>query len=131
MFPDNTENAAKDAAGLARNGLENAASDTKEKVEKGFDKLQDNFEDGINKTDKEIHKVEANYDKTHDDLTHLASDYGAKVRKVFDNASDETTTISKNIENEIKTNPIRSTLIALGAGFIIGALSNRPTAKRY
>lgn len=54
-----------------------------------------------------------------------ASDAGQKVRGAFDRTLDQTNRFSHRVEDEIRTNPIRSSALALGAGFIIGALLSR------
>ena len=63
------------------------------------------------------------------DILHNVSDYaneaGQKVRGFFDKTLDTTNKVTHNVEAEIKSNPIRSSAIALGAGFILGALLTR------
>ncbi len=63
------------------------------------------------------------------DILHNVSDYaneaGQKVRGFFDKTLDTTSKVTHNVEAEIKSNPIRSSAIALGAGFILGALLTR------
>ena len=63
------------------------------------------------------------------DILHNVSDYaneaGQKVRGFFDKTLDTTSKVTHDIETEIKANPIRSSAIALGAGFILGALLTR------
>ena len=63
------------------------------------------------------------------DILHNVSDYaneaGQKVRGFFDKTLDTTSKVTHNVESEIKSNPIRSSAIALGAGFILGALLTR------
>jgi ElaB/YqjD/DUF883 family membrane-anchored ribosome-binding protein len=63
------------------------------------------------------------------DVLHDVSDYaneaGQKVRGFFDRTVDGSKTATHKIETEIKTNPVRSSAIALGAGFILGALLTR------
>ena len=54
-----------------------------------------------------------------------ASEAGAKVRGLVNRTVDDVSHVSRNVESEIKTNPMRSSLVALGAGFIIGALLTR------
>ena len=63
------------------------------------------------------------------DALHSVSDYaseaGQKVRGALDKTLDQTSRFSQTVEAEIKSNPIRSSAIALGAGFILGALLTR------
>lgn len=47
---------------------------------------------------------------------------GKQVRGFVENASDQITDVSDKVTGEIRTNPVRSSAIALGIGFILGAL---------
>lgn len=58
-------------------------------------------------------------------VSDYASEAGQKVRGLLDKTVDQTSRLSQNVEAEIKSNPIRSSAIALGAGFILGALLTR------
>jgi len=62
-----------------------------------------------------------------DQVNDYAHDAGQKVRSLYDQTRDTTSRVSHDVETEIKANPVRSSLIALGAGFILGALF---TARR-
>jgi hypothetical protein len=48
-----------------------------------------------------------------------------KVRGFVDKTVGDVNQVSQNLSSEIKTNPMRSGLIALGVGFILGALLTR------
>ena len=48
-----------------------------------------------------------------------------KVRGFVDQTVDNVNTASQNLETEIKANPLRSGLIAVGIGFVLGALLTR------
>jgi len=58
-------------------------------------------------------------------VSDYASEAGQKVRGFFDRTMDTTGSVTRNVESEIKNNPVRSAAIALGAGFILGALFTR------
>jgi ElaB/YqjD/DUF883 family membrane-anchored ribosome-binding protein len=60
-----------------------------------------------------------------DNAADYAHDAGAKLRDFADKASDNVTGVARNVESEIKSSPVRATLYALGAGFILGALLTR------
>lgn len=60
-----------------------------------------------------------------DDLQNAANQAGRKVRSVFNSASDEISHASDTVTSEIRTNPIRSSVIALGIGVLLGALIRR------
>ena len=63
------------------------------------------------------------------DFIHNASDYaneaGARVRGFVDRTVDDVNHVTHNVESEVRGNPVRSTLIALGIGFALGALLTR------
>ena len=63
------------------------------------------------------------------DFVHNVSDYaneaGARVRGIVDRTVDDVNHVSHEVEGEIRGNPVRSTLIALGIGFALGALLTR------
>ncbi len=60
-----------------------------------------------------------------DDVSDYANEAGQKVRGVVDRTFDRTQRVTHDVEAEIKANPIRSAIMALGAGFILGALLTR------
>ena len=67
-------------------------------------------------------------DRGHDilnDVSGYANEAGQKVRGLFDRTLDNSKSATHKIETEIKSNPVRSSAIALGAGFILGALLTR------
>ena len=60
-----------------------------------------------------------------EDLSHYANDAGRKVRHFIDSASDEFGHATDKVSGEIRANPVRSSVVALGIGFLIGALIRR------
>jgi len=58
-------------------------------------------------------------------VSDYASEAGARVRGFVDRTVDDVNHVSHNVEGEIRGNPVRSTLIALGLGFTLGALLTR------
>ncbi|ESQ94044.1 DUF883 family protein [Asticcacaulis benevestitus] len=100
MLSSATKVAANVTKSLAENDIRNTARDTLRDVEdRGHDVLND--------------------------VSGYANEAGQKVRSLFDRTIDNSKNATSKIENEIKSNPIRSSAIALGAGFIIGALLTR------
>ncbi len=59
------------------------------------------------------------------DLQSVANKAGRKVRNLYDSASDELAYVSDTVGSEIRSNPIRSSAIALGAGVLLGLLMRR------
>lgn len=58
-------------------------------------------------------------------VSDYASEAGARVRGFVDRTVDDVNHVSHGVEDEIRGNPVRSTLIALGIGFALGALLTR------
>jgi ElaB/YqjD/DUF883 family membrane-anchored ribosome-binding protein len=58
-------------------------------------------------------------------LTSAANQAGQKVRSMYNHASDDITHASDKVTSEIRSNPVRSTVIALSVGALIGALLRR------
>jgi len=59
------------------------------------------------------------------DLSNAANLAGRKVRSLYNSASDEISHASDTVTTEIRTNPVRSSMIALGIGVLLGALLRR------
>ena len=59
------------------------------------------------------------------ELRSAANQAGRKVRKIYDVASHEISHASDVVTSEIRTNPVRSSMIALGVGVLLGALLRR------
>lgn len=60
-----------------------------------------------------------------DSVSEYASEAGQKFRGFVDRTLESTGRVSSGIQDEVRSNPVRSSLIALGAGFILGALLTR------
>jgi ElaB/YqjD/DUF883 family membrane-anchored ribosome-binding protein len=60
-----------------------------------------------------------------DEMQDMAHRTGRKVRHLFNTASDEVSHASEVVTTEIRTNPVRSSMVALGVGVLIGALLRR------
>lgn len=54
-----------------------------------------------------------------------AREAGSKVRHMIDDASGEVSEFAKTVEARIQEKPVQSTVIALGAGLLLGLLLNR------
>lgn len=55
-------------------------------------------------------------------LVDAANKAGKKVRSIVNNASDELVHARDTVTTQIRTNPVQSSLIALGVGVVLGAL---------
>lgn len=60
-----------------------------------------------------------------DDLHDIANKAGRKARTLYNSASDEISHASEVVTTEIRSNPIRSSAVALGVGVILGMLLRR------
>ena len=58
-------------------------------------------------------------------LEKAANVAGQQVRDYYDKASSEATAATKAVKKQIKDKPIQSSLIALGAGFVLGLIFRR------
>lgn len=76
-------------------------------------------EDGI------INSLKNSAHKTSDELHETANQAGRKARAMFHTASDEISQAGERVSAEIHNNPVRSSLIALGVGMVMGALYRR------
>lgn len=60
-----------------------------------------------------------------DELEHAAHRTGRSVREFLHTAGDELSHAQEAVTSQIRHKPVQSTLIALGAGVILGALLRR------
>ncbi len=100
MISTATKTAANVTKALAENDVQNTLKDTARD-------LQDRGADFVN------------------NVSDYANEAGARVRGLVDRTVDDVNHVSQNVEGEIRGNPVRSTLIALGIGFALGALLTR------
>ena len=75
--------------------------------------------------DETIRHVKKAAHEADDDLHDAANQAGRKVRGMLDTAGDEITHAGNRVSKEIHTNPVQSSLIALGVGVVLGALLRR------
>lgn len=59
------------------------------------------------------------------ELHSTANQAGRKVRSMYKAASEEVSHASDIVTEEIRLNPVRSSVIALGVGVLLGALIRR------
>jgi ElaB/YqjD/DUF883 family membrane-anchored ribosome-binding protein len=64
-------------------------------------------------------------DKTKDELRQAANKAGRRVRDLVETATDEIVHAKDTVTTQIRTKPVQSGLIALGVGFVLGALFRR------
>lgn len=78
-----------------------------------------------NEAREDIEEVREGLEVVKDDLRDVANRAGRKVRNFIDSASSEATHVRDTVTHRIEDKPVQSALIALGAGFILGALFRR------
>ena len=59
------------------------------------------------------------------DARSIAHRAGKEARRVYGQAKDELCSASDSVGTQIRNNPVQSTLLALGAGLLLGAFLNR------
>lgn len=59
------------------------------------------------------------------DFADAAHNAGQEVRRYFTTAVDKAEEVTSDVEGRIRSKPVESTLLALGAGFLIGFLARR------
>jgi ElaB/YqjD/DUF883 family membrane-anchored ribosome-binding protein len=59
------------------------------------------------------------------DLHEVANKAGRKARDMYNTAIDEVSHAKETVTTQIRTNPVQSSMIALGVGFVLGALFRR------
>ncbi len=80
----------------------------------------------LNKTAKSnVNTVKSAAADLRDELDSVAATYGRKARELLETAQGEFEDVSDTVSKEISANPLRSGLIALGLGVVIGALIRR------
>lgn len=72
--------------------------------------------------DETLNNLKNSANEAGHELHNAANQAGRKVRSMYNTASDEITHASEQVTSEIRANPMRSSLIALGAGVILGVL---------
>lgn len=72
-----------------------------------------------------VKNLKQSTDDLQDDLHNAANQAGRKVRGMIDAAGDEVSYVSDRLTSEFRTNPLRSGVIALGVGVLLGALLRR------
>ena len=60
-----------------------------------------------------------------DELSGAANQAGRKVRSFMNSASNEISHVSDSVTKQVQNNPVQSSLIALGVGFVLGSLLRR------
>jgi len=64
-------------------------------------------------------------EETKDDLCAAANKAGHKVRNFIDSTSEELSHATQTVTEHVHNKPMQSSLIALGIGFVLGALFRR------
>lgn len=78
-----------------------------------------------NEAQQDIEETREGLEVVKDDLRDVANRAGRRVRNLIDTASSEATHVKETVTHQIQDKPVQSALIALGAGFLLGALFRR------
>ena len=95
---------------------------TKEAANFTKDSAMNDVKNTVNSTKRDVRDAAGN---VIDDLAVHANQAGKKLRDLVDNASGQMSEAGKKVSDEIQNNPVRSSAIALGIGFVLGALFRR------
>jgi ElaB/YqjD/DUF883 family membrane-anchored ribosome-binding protein len=95
---------------------------TKEYAAATKDSAVEDVRDNVARTKREA-RNSAN--QAEDSIVGVAENAGRKVRDFIDDTSDKLQDTGDRIKQEVNDNPMQSTLIALGAGFVLGMLFSR------
>ena len=79
-------------------------------------------EDAVNDLKR---KAEETSETVKGDIREIANDAGRRVREFISGCKDELDDTTRTVTLTIRKKPIQSSLIALGAGFLLGALLRR------
>ncbi|MDX2027221.1 MAG: hypothetical protein SFW62_01145 [Alphaproteobacteria bacterium] len=60
-----------------------------------------------------------------EDLSEAAHNAGHQVRELVDSAGKGLTQATQSVSKKVRANPLQSTLIALGLGFVVGTILRR------
>ena len=118
MFSNVTEMAAKGTAALAKNDIEKGAKKIGTKAKRAMKNAQEDIKARIKDETEDTENVFM-------DLSDSAGRFGEQMREWLDGASHNAQGSVKKVEDQINTYPVRSSLIALGVGVVIGALLRR------
>lgn len=78
-----------------------------------------------NKADGVMREVKHDVEAISDDLQRAANSAGAAVRNVTEKAVAETSRATNDVIGYVRANPMQSSLMTLGVGFVLGALLMR------
>lgn len=75
--------------------------------------------------DRTVEGVEKTARHVADDLSSRANEAGAKLRHLFDDAQGHLNKAGGRLNKEVHENPVRTGLLALGTGVLIGMMLKR------
>jgi ElaB/YqjD/DUF883 family membrane-anchored ribosome-binding protein len=83
-----------------------------------YDKLKSETNKAADRANKKVAEFSEN-------ASEAAHNAGEKVRNFLETARTDVSEASRAVKSQIKNKPIQSSLIALGIGYVIGALARR------
>ena len=89
------------------------------------DGFQTDMKNAERKAKKEGFDVVRDANEVQDDIVAAANKAGRKMRRYYDAAYDEIHDDYEQVTTRIRSNPVQSSLIALGVGVLLGAVLRR------
>lgn len=96
-----------------------------EKTATPSNKAASSSADGHIMADGIVKDMRNGLESTAHDLRQAANNAGTAVRDIAEKAATETSRATHDAMSYVRTNPLQSSMIALGAGMVIGALLRR------
>lgn len=72
-----------------------------------------------------VSEIKNSANEAKQELRDKANNVGRRLRLIYNTASSEITHAGEKVTSEIRTNPVRSSMIALAAGLVLGKLLRR------
>jgi ElaB/YqjD/DUF883 family membrane-anchored ribosome-binding protein len=85
-------------------------------------RASDDFKEGVRRVKSDTREA---IGAVKEDIDGMARDAGRRVRELADTAGHNVTDAMDTVTAKVRDNPVQSTLIALGIGFVVGALFRR------
>ncbi len=70
-------------------------------------------------------ETDSGYEEARDDLRDMANKAGRTIRTAFSTGKREIHDVADNVTSTIRSRPVQSCVIALGAGFVLASLLRR------
>lgn len=89
------------------------------------DETMNEYKNAANAIKSEVREFGKDAKEEINDVRDAANKAGRKVRSYLNCAKDEVSSATETVTTQIRSNPVQSSMLALGAGFLIGSLFHR------